>query len=133
YIFAMAPNSMQVEGGAKEIIKQQLSLGHEQVRDVFEYLLEEKSRESALRYAESQLLINPADTKLLDAYIGAAVDQDKERAKAFLRGQLQQRPVQVSWHRQFQGLFPSATEKRALINEYDAMLAADPKNAALLY
>jgi tetratricopeptide (TPR) repeat protein len=134
YLFSNPPNSMHVDNSSAQIKKEQLSVGNEQIGDVFSYLLGRQSRPAAFHYAESWLLINPNDNDLLNSYFRAIGDEpERELAKAFLRGQLAQRPIFVNWHRCYQELHKTAAERGKLVTQYDALLAAEPKNAALLY
>lgn len=134
YLFEPAPDTIRVEGKSAEITKQRLSLAPEAPEALFRYTLAVGSREAALRYAESRLLIDPHDATLLTAYAQAVMENnEQERAKTALKPLREQRPILVNVHRYYQELHPTTAEREALINEYDQLLAKDPNDAALLY
>jgi hypothetical protein len=134
YRFVNAPNSLMLDSSSSQVTKQQVSIGHEQVDDVFGYLRAHQTDDAALRFAESWLLINPADRKLLEDYFRAVKKgSNQERGQEFLKRQLSRRPVLVNWHRYYQEMHRKASEQAGLLKEYDALLDADPNNAALIY
>lgn len=134
YLFEQAPSQLRVEGKSTEVVKQQLSVTNEPTNDIMQYVFRETSPEAALRYAESRLTIDPSDAGLLELYTAAATQVGAaERAKKFLQQGFEARPVSVPWHRMYQDSHVSVAEKNELIQQYDALLAAEPNNGELLY
>ncbi len=134
YLFTPAPRTLKVEGGSKQVTKENLIVLSEPAAELFDFALEHSEREDAIRFAQSRLLLNPADDALLYAYASTAEPgPELEDLKAFLNRQLSRRPVLVSWHRCFQELHKGVAGKKSLIPTYDALLAKEPDNGALLY
>jgi tetratricopeptide (TPR) repeat protein len=134
YLFTTGPASLHMDSRTAEVVKQQLTVAPDEPWLVLQQALGRGDVAAALRYAESRLKLNPADDNLLAAYDAAAIEHgEKDRANAFLKSRLNERPVQVNWHRMYQELHASVEEQPALQAEYDELLAAEPNNAALLY
>jgi tetratricopeptide (TPR) repeat protein len=134
YLFVSPPQTLDVGSKGGEVVKQRLSIANESPKDVFYHLLNKGAPGAGLHYAESRLLIDPANDDLLKEYVNAAAGASHtERAKQFLKRHFDTRPVLISWHRLFHELHTSAAEKSELIERYDALLVEQPNNAALLY
>lgn len=85
--------------------------------------------ERLLDYAEGHLACAPGDADLLAAW-GQLAGDHPARAQAFLEAGLARRPIEVEWHRAWQELCPDRAAARVT---YDAVLAATPDDATLLY
>jgi len=102
--------------------------------EVFQHLLEHGGAYEALRLAEVCLRARPDDYDMLHAYLRAAQRRQRiDQAAQFLRPRLAERPVVIEWHRAYQDLGRNRAQETRLAAEYDAMLAAEPGNSALLY
>ena len=95
---------------------------------------EEVDPETLLNYAEAHLLDNLADEELLQFYYRYIFLYDAlDRGMEFFQQKLSQRPVLIEWHRLYQTLYMTVKEQHDLFSKYDAILAEDPENSALLY
>jgi tetratricopeptide (TPR) repeat protein len=102
--------------------------------DIFDYLLEQKQTENALHFGERWLRAHADDEHLLRRYLATTTRQGQtNRANGLLRSGLTARPVHIEWHRAYQDGRENPVQLPALIAEYDAWLAAEPTNSALLY
>jgi tetratricopeptide (TPR) repeat protein len=81
-------------------------------------------------YAKNLALCKPGDPQLV---LVASAMLPPDEALNFLRPQLAARPVQVEWHRAYQGLMERAHPDVDLVADYRAQLQKDPENAALMY
>lgn len=134
YLFQPAPETLDVGSKGGQVIKQRLSVATVPPVNVFGYLLDNGSRPTGFRYAESRLLLDPTNNELLQEYVGAIADDDeRNRVKQFLQSQLGTRPVLTGWHRTLQEMHTSAAEKAELLKQYDDLLKQEPDNGALLY
>ena len=88
----------------------------------------------ALGFAENHLQALPDDIMLLSGYWAIARRQNQlPRSRDFLAARLGERPVLVHWHRMYQTVQDELGNADALVEQYDAWLAADPTNSALVY
>jgi|GEM_PF-955922 len=87
-----------------------------------------------LDFFERHLRVNPNDENLLETYIHQGfVEGQQNRLHEFLRTGLSRRPVEIAWHRHYQGLAGAMGRGDEIQKEYDALLAAAPEDSALLY
>lgn len=88
----------------------------------------------AMGFAENHLRASPDDIMLLSSYWAIARRQNQlPRSRDFFAARLEERPVLVNWHRMYQTVQEELRNDDALIEQYNAWLAADPANSALLY
>lgn len=101
---------------------------------VFVGLLGRRDYGEALRLAEWHLRLQPETNALLTAYASLAKSQKRvSQATAVLRGGLARRPVDIAWHRAYQELLADEPDADKIVQEYDALLRAEPNSSALLY
>lgn len=90
--------------------------------------------QDALGFVESHLRASPDDIVLLSAYSRMGRRQNQlARCRDFLATRLGERPVLIGWHRIYQSVRQLSGDDGALAEQYDAFLASDPNNSALLY
>ena len=132
HAFCSLPTTLQLESGSERTLWQ-LERFTGASLDLFYHLTEQQPAE-ALRFAEYRLRHSPADEALFTAYLAVAeIRQLRARAVAFVHEQLPRRPVEIAWHRAYQNFRRDTAHEKELIAEYDAMLQAEPANAALMY
>jgi tetratricopeptide (TPR) repeat protein len=131
--FKTLPKSVEVpEGGSKTLTEIELFTGD--ASDVFDYYETKRSLGEAMTFAETWLRAHPEDNLTLRTYAETAQQQKQgKRLDAFLRAGLTNRPVQIEFHRLYQGLHDRAAGHDALVGEYNGLLQAEPTNSALLY
>lgn len=134
HLFAEAPASLRVENRNQVVVRQRLTRSNVPPAGLFLYAMSTGQPSQALAFAESHLAGRPEDDDLLTAYANAAqAGAHQERAERFLKSGLSRRPVEIEWHRAYQGLGLAQGRDAALAEEYQAVLEAEPGNAALLY
>ena len=84
-------------------------------------------------FAEKRLRRNPNQAELLKNYVARSTDNERGRIEAFLKSELDRRPVDIPWHRAYQTIAELNNHEAELVSLYDKYLAADPSNASLLY
>ncbi len=99
------------------------------------YALEQDRRESeAADVAEWALGADPDNGELLGVYLQLPLGQEGlRRRQVFLGTGLTNRPVEIEWHRAYQGLFAEGPGWDELEGRYEKLLAAEPTNSALMY
>jgi hypothetical protein len=132
YIFTPAPHQMSLSSDAAELVKTELAWLQGQDVEAF-HSAYTTDRASALEFAERRLKRQPTPAALLRAYLSRMTAEDLPRARTFLRSGLDARPVNIPWHRAFQGVAEGDTPEAELLAQYDRFLAAEPASAALLY
>jgi hypothetical protein len=133
YEFVPFPHSIEMDANSGPVVKSHVA---ENATTPSKVLNGELSAppDAVIHYAESHLSAAPADTELPSDYLQYASEhQLAERARNFLAGGLARRPVAVEWHRAYQSCFNSADDIAKLQGQYDAFLAKEPDNSALLY
>lgn len=132
YPFEAPPESVQVKGRNKEVVK--TAFAWVQGQDLGAFLnTVELNRAAAMTFAERRLRRDPDRRDLLNAYLGQAQPDDAPRVEAFLKSGLDLRPAKVEWHRAYQHVAGRDGGEAKLIPLYDGLLASDPGSAALLY
>ena len=131
--FTKLPESIEVpEGGTKTLKAIELFKGDPV--GVFEYYETKRGPGEAMTFAETWLRAHPEDSEVLDSYAATAEQEKQEkRLDAFLREGLTNRPVSIEFHRLYQSFHNREAGYHDLVNEYDALLQAEPMNSALLY
>ena len=81
-------------------------------------------------YARNLALCKPNDPQLV---LVASAMLPPDEALNFLRPRLATRPVQVDWHRAYQGLMERTHPDLDLAADYRAQLQKDPQNSSLMY
>ncbi len=127
--FATLPASLMMKRSEVRVLAS-LEVFDGQAADLIAHFQEKGDKPNALKLAEWRLQQEPTDKGALAAFISLA---DPPRAERVLRAGLSHRPVIVDWHRAYEDLKSTGEWKRWLRVEYDAMLAAEPTNASLLY
>lgn len=131
YPFEDPPASIQVKGRNNQVTKIVVQRLYNQDNDAF-LRGTNTNRAAALNFAENRLR-HHADTDLLNSYVSETIQRDRKRAREFLKTGLARKPVSVPWHRYYQTFGDRDGQEQAIIAEYDAMLAKDPANPALIY
>lgn len=132
YVFTDAPQNMDLKHKNEELVK--TSIGWTQTEDLQAFgETSQTNRKAAIEFAEKKLRRNPKQLELLHYFVRQSPENERPEIEAFLKSELDRRPVEVDWHREYQALAELANHKGELISLYDKFLAADPSNAALLY
>lgn len=88
----------------------------------------------SLGFVERHLKAAPDDFALLSGYATLAFRQNQAaRCRDFFASRLEERPVLIDWHRTYQAVRKNLHEDAEMIGQYEAWLAAEPANSALLY
>ncbi len=137
YEFTDPPQQMRVEGKNTTVTKIHVGLSPTPPSTTFLGLTGGSSAHDsnvALTFAEGHLTRSPNDDSLLLMYAtrpkGAA---NELRVLEFLKAGLWRKPISIGWHRAYQHQKSIAANEAALAAEYDAQLAQDPNDSALLY
>lgn len=78
-----------------------------------------------------RLTADPSDSAALQQFAAMLISAEKSTELAeFVRTRIRDNPPLLAWHRIYQNL---ASDRQALVEEYDKMLATNPKSAAYLY
>jgi tetratricopeptide (TPR) repeat protein len=134
YPFAPFPEQIRVDSHSKQVGKSRIDLFLPGPAPAFYGLAADGRTAEALQLAEWALRRNPEDTTLLLPYLGVAQASQREaQARTLLTEAVQRRPIEIQWHRAYQEQRSNGKELPALLEEYDALLKADPENSALLY
>lgn len=134
YLFTAPPDTLRLEKGTTEATKTHLRVLSEPPSSIVAYVAKSGSFEKVIPYVEAQLRLDPDSSEMHMWYLACALSQDqRERATAFLKSRLFQRPISIIWNRNYQNLMQSADGDQSVAAEYDAELQNDPDNAALLY
>lgn len=132
YLFQEFPPSLRAQGAAAN--KTRIDLVKVEPMALFFGYLNRGRFDEALKLAEWDLRLRPATNQLINAYLAIARQQKREsQAAEFLRKGLSRRPVDMAWHRAYQELFAEGMDVDKIALEYDALLAGEPTNSALLY
>lgn len=101
---------------------------------IVSYMTDSIPAAGRLDFFERHLRVNPKDEPLLETYIHQGfVEGQQERLHEFLKAGLLRRPVEIAWHRHYQGIAGAMGRGDEIQKEYDALLAAAPDDSALLY
>jgi tetratricopeptide (TPR) repeat protein len=132
YIFTNAPSQMKVKNKTENITKTEI--GWVQSDDLTAFMETiDTNRKTALDFAEKRLKRNPNQGDLLKYYLGQSEEKDRGRIEAFLKSDLDRRPVSVPWHRAYQTIAELNNHETELVSLYDKLLEAEPASAALQY
>jgi len=131
--FIELPESLQMKSSeSRTLVDLQFYDGNGE--SLLGHFLEANQPQRALDFAETWLRTHPGDESVLFRYVEAARKQkESERAGAYLETELATRPVRIPWHRAYQTLRDTPTQRAALVARYDSLLAAAPHDSALLY
>ncbi|MCP4378734.1 MAG: hypothetical protein GY794_21475 [bacterium] len=133
YAFKDTPDTIQVEGTVGIKIKVYLGMVTGKPVDLISVFPQETPPSELLGFAEHFLTINPNDSDLLWYYSLIARSQQKQqRAIKFLGARLDQKPICVDWHRNYQA-FCNNKNNDEMVSKYDQMLAKAPNDSTLLY
>jgi tetratricopeptide (TPR) repeat protein len=134
YPFEPFPEQIRVDSQSKQVGKSRIGLFPAGPVPGFYGLAADGRMAEALKLAEWAFRRHPEDTTLLLPYLGLAQASQREaQSRALLAEAVQRRPIEIQWHRAYQELRSNRKELPALLEEYDALLKADPANSALLY
>lgn len=96
-------------------------------------LTDQSTPQQKMNFAETHLRVTPNDPGLLQHYgYFTETPADYQRAYAFLKAGLDRRPIEVDWHREFQGISRRAKTEN-LVTRYDELLKANPDDSVALY
>lgn len=134
YPFEAFPGELDLGSGAS-LRKTRIALIDMPARELVQGLLAAPDRaEDALRLLENRLRASPDDVTLLSGYWVIARRQNQVgRCRDFLSTRLNERPVLVDWHRLYQTVCEDVRDESKLLEQYDAWLADEPANSALLF
>lgn len=83
---------------------------------------------------EQHLRAQPSNEDLLEIYGFFAFKQNAiQRVHDFLQSRIEERPIEISWHRMYQSTASTIGRDDELFAEYDRLLDDDPEDSALLY
>ena len=135
YPFAEPPERMTLDKGQTSKAVDQLDYFRASAAAVVRQFSLEKRYPEALTLGETRLKSRPDEPGLVDVYAGAARAGDQlPRARNFLAAGLGRRPVDIAWHRLYQGIeHRTAGGPERLLETYTRLLAAEPGSSALLY
>jgi len=137
YPFEEAPASLEVSNSISVRTKTVLSWfdpGASAGGNLAGYLtLTTYNAQQAMEFATRKLRRHPEDEQLLAFLAGDLQPGQRADLQPLLEENLKHRPVLINWHRMYQDLPAVSVRYETLIARYDAMLAEEPKNAALLY
>ncbi|MCA9240646.1 MAG: hypothetical protein KDA37_10615, partial [Planctomycetales bacterium] len=133
YLFREFPQSLEVKDTTKQVLKSRVDTADfgpmglvvgdpQQLRNPF-----------VLDYLEPHLLFGGGREALLRLYTNASLQQDAmDRAYRFLEAHLEEKPVDLDWHKTFQSV--AALQGEAdLTARYERLLEASPRDPSLLY
>lgn len=133
HAFTSLPESVRMKSHESRTLTQ-LEVHSGKPLGVFQYFESRGQWPEALRLAEVTLRFQPDDAGMLHSYVTLAGNHRlASRAEEFLRPGLRNRPVQIEWHRAYQGLKQDRERESRLAAEYDALLKSEPDSSALLY
>lgn len=133
YAFRDPPQQMQVQNQGQQVVKRQLSLTQAKPDLIFQQLAP-RQVEAAIAFAEVQLPFHRDDVLLLQHYSLACIrSRLAGRAEKFLNPGRSRRPIEITWHREYQDLLERLERHAELAAEYGQLLQADPGNGRLLY
>ncbi len=141
YHFEEFPQQMKAKAGST-ITKSRVGLfGESPSRVANAALMMEQDAGQLDEFLEQNLIDDPDDSDLLNAYIVVgSIKGTIARREKFLEGHLADHPIRVKWHRRYQDLFgqfatggDNVAKQAALVARYDGMLKQSPKEASLLY
>jgi len=134
YPFTEAPDTITVDEGKGPYHRTALSVLEEPPSKVFSYFPEDARPAVLVKFLEHFLTRDPGDAALFGRYTLFAYQEPfQKRALAFLEKGLDRRPAAVGWHELYQQLAVDMDRGENLVARYDALLAAESKDAALLY
>ncbi len=153
YAFEPAPDELRVGDTNKSVTKVELVWDRDPDRHTeifYAELNQADGVERAFRYAETRLDLRPDLIALLEAYWQLGFSADPGRVEAFLQRGLDERPVRVEWHLNYQsvsevaGLDERMDDREEVVRgilqrhaeltrRYDQALANEPDNADLLF
>lgn len=98
------------------------------------FVSQELPASTSLSFCERHLNLNPADKNLLDTYTALATRNDQEqRLYDFLKSGADRVPVEVEWHRRFQGAMQKLNQFDELRSHYDKLVKRFPNDSTVLY
>ncbi|MEZ6123858.1 MAG: hypothetical protein R3C49_11855 [Planctomycetaceae bacterium] len=137
YPFEEPPNEISIGSERSVVTKTTLSWFDPSSRpggSVSGYLtLKKRNPQQAWGFAVRMLRQHPDDGNLVRFVENDLTDEKRPEFRSLLEEKLEYRPVAVHWHRTYQNLPEVSADYETLISKYDAMLKAEPQNAALLY
>ncbi|HVR87126.1 MAG TPA: hypothetical protein VMU54_22565 [Planctomycetota bacterium] len=132
YAFSSFPREIKMDTSGT-VHKRRVGLVTMPVPRLVHALLESNRGPEALSLAEWAIDGHSSKADVVSAYAEAAANPAyRERIVGALKSRLGRRPVEIALHRAYQNLLRESPE-HTLEPEYEAALAADPGNSALLY
>jgi tetratricopeptide (TPR) repeat protein len=133
YPFTSPPRSLRLDNRNSVVKKVGVEVESVDPAMYFPILARTAPPAVALSYAESFLRRYSRHQELLDGYLGSCRGQQIDQAVSFLRSGLWNEPLSIEWHRTYQDLPPIHSHPEPLIEEYQARLRDNPRDARLLY
>jgi tetratricopeptide (TPR) repeat protein len=85
-------------------------------------------------YLETHLLADPSDSDLLVVYARQPESaEDYQRVHAFLEKGITRRPLEIEWHRTYQGVAQRIGKSAEMFKQYEEIASQNPKDSAALY
>jgi tetratricopeptide (TPR) repeat protein len=125
------PQSMKVKGH-QTVVKTQVQVINATVMGNLPKLCELNSQ-GGLALAEKVMSRDP-DSDLVDAYCAAAKKYNgRDRAASFMEKRLDERPIDIAWHRQYQELRDTPADAAKMLARYEQLTQKEPNSAAAWY
>lgn len=132
--FEEFPNEVEMDSGSRTKDKIGLSLWEGSAVELAIVLPSALEDASALDFYESHLPFQEDQQTLLTLYFQSAFKHDAlSRCRDYLGKRVDQRPVNLDWHRAYQHVDELMGDHDELVRQYDSWLAAEPDNSTLLY
>ncbi len=132
YVFEPPPREMRLSHKSQQVKK--ICVQRLEGEDLGAFLSEFRvSKNRAADFAEQRLRRQPNQDELLRYYVAVMMTEDRDRALAFLKTNLEHRPVLLHWHRAYQSLMESKGKNDEIVALYDGYLKSEPTSGSLLY
>ena len=90
--------------------------------------------EQKLQFTETHLHVDPLNSDLLLSYVRQADSTNSyERVYDFLAKGLDRRPLEIEWHRKYQGVSQRLGKADEMFKMYEAIVTANDQDSAALY
>jgi len=134
YKFEQFPHTVRVEGRTKSATKHRVGIMNWSPVQLLMGMPEAITDDARMDYLESHLATDDGRAALLQYYWAAGIQLNQlDRCREYLKKSLDERPVDIEWHRSYQSSSQWSGKQEELAPEYDTMLAKDLGNPDLLY
>ena len=131
--FKALPRTVSIEKHEQRTLTE-LEFYRGELINILGYFLQKNDFNQALAFGEWALQHKHTDDDFLQLYVNTAESvHQTDRAEKILRARLDDRPVNIEWHRSYQHLVETTESRPRLASYYDAALQKEPANSALLY